>query len=312
MSSGKKILSIFFLLLLLAAIPVTSYLVFRQQELRSRASPATTVLFDPLSTQTSPLTKAIGETFSLNIVIDTGSNFISGAELHIKYDTAKLTGISIVKPTGAFLPITLKDGTISNGLAFIALGTNKLPDGSTGQGTLATITFRATASTDGAAIPIQFTDETAVAAITEGGSNVLVTKPPPPTFVKINTVGPTNTPTPTAIVLMCIPSDCSGVCASGATCRQNSSSATKSCSCQFPTTPTPTPTKAAGGITLTPTPTKTGNVGIGKTSPTSTPIAVISPTVAKIPKTGATEVTTMLTAGGIILFVLGASLLLIF
>lgn len=280
MSSGKKILSIFFLLLLLAAIPVTTYLVFRQQELRSRATPATTLAFDPPS-----IDKTVGDTFTINVTINTGTNSVTGAELHIQYDTSKLKAVNIRAADNAFLPITLVDGTVGNGLALITLGSQPtLPK--TGTGVLATVTFQALAPTAGAKTLISFTGETRVAGLTGGtieASNVLATQPAPASVG----ISAQTTPTPTP-----------------------SSTPTPSAA----RSPTPSPTRGAGGG-ATPTPTKVGgNIGIGSSKPTGTPtiIAKATPTTAKIPVTGATDATTILTVGGVVLFGLGVALFFVF
>lgn len=228
--------------------------------------------------------KTVGDTFTYTIKIDTGANSISGTELHIQYDQTKLQGVDIdIAPT-PFLPNVLVPGTIQNGFAFITLGSAPA-DPKKGQGTLATVTFRALSSTGGAPTSIRFTTDTRVAGINEA-TNVLANQPAP-AFVTVNPVtspapSPTRTPTPTPA-----PSS------------------------------TPTPTKAGGvggggGGVLTPTPTK--NIGIGKTGPTATPTSVAKggPTAAPIPVTAEVGPTTILTLSGAALFLFGAVLLLLF
>ena len=280
LSSGKKRFVLVLLFFLLATIPVSVYLALRGQETRGSAAPATTLAFDPASTQSSPMGKTVGDTFTLTIKIDTGVNSISGTELHIQYDQTKLTGVDIDIAATPFLPSVLVPGTIQNGFAFITLGSSPT-DPKKGQGTLATITFRALASTGGAPTSIRFTTDTRVAGINEA-TNVLANQPAP-AFVTVNPVtspapSPTRTPTPT--------------------------------SAPAPTS-TPTPTKAGGGTTPTKTPTPTGNIGIGKTNPTATPI-VKEPTAPPIPVTADVGPTTILTLSGVALFLFGAALLLLF
>lgn len=254
------------------AIPATVALVLRQQELRGRAAPATTLAFEPTS-----VSKNVGETFTLTITINTGSNSVSGAELHIQYDSSKLTAISIDIASSPFLPRVLVDGSVSSGFAFITLGSNP-SEPKRGTGTLATITFRAAAQTGGAPTLVRFTTETRVAGTGEAG-DVLASQPAPAS-VTINVPSPTATPTPTP-------------------------SPTPATSTQ---TPTPTPRGGVGGVT---TPTPRGNIGIGKTGPTVPPASVQKggPTIAPIPVTAEVGPTTILTLGGIALFLLGAVLL---
>lgn len=277
MSSGKKKLIALLLLLLAVAIPASVYLVLQQQEIRGRAEPATTLAFDP-----PELRKTVGETFTLNVNIDTGSNFVSGAELHIQYDTTKLTAIGIDIAGSPFLPRVLVQGSAQGGFAFITLGSQP-SDPKRGTGTLATVTFRATASTAGAPTFVRFTDDTAVAGTREAG-DVLASRPAAASVI----IGPATTPIPTSSP-----------------------------------TPTPTPTAGAGG----PTPTPRG-IGAALPTPTTTRIATSAavptaiptpftkgpitplPTTAAVPVTAEVGPTTVLTIGGVLLFVAGVVSLL--
>jgi len=85
--SGKRILLIGLVLVLLAAIPLTVYLVQQQQKTRISAVAKTTLSFDP-----SAKTVNVGETFSLAVKADPGANAnqISLVKFTINYDPAKL------------------------------------------------------------------------------------------------------------------------------------------------------------------------------------------------------------------------------
>lgn len=268
------------------AIPATFYLVLRQQEIRGRAAPATTLSFD----QTS-LSKNVGDVFTLAVQINTGTNTISGAELHIQYDSSKLVASSITMAADPFLPVLLNDGTISSGgFAFITLGSQPSQP-KTGTGTLATITFRATASTGGAPTLIRFTTDTKVAGTGEAG-NVLASQPAPAsvTIGVATTSTPTPSSTPTATPIK-TPTPTSGVGG---------------------TTPTPLPTSLPGS---SPTPTKA--IG-GVSSPSATPLPgekgglfTPQPTAAGIPVAAEITPTVMITVGGILLFIAGVASLLV-
>jgi hypothetical protein len=287
LSSGKKKLAIFSLLLLLVAIPATSYLVFRQQELRSNAVAATSLSFDPITTS-----KTVGEAFTLNVAINTATNSVSGAELHISYDTSKLQAVSIDSADPAFLPLVLVQGSVGGGFAFITLGSQPTTP-KQGSGNLATITFKAIQSTGGAPTLVKFTTDTRVAGTGEIG-NVLATQPQS-AQITINDIAPTGvaTPTPTSIP-----------------------------------TGVPTPTHAAGtggggGGVATPTPTPTRNVGIGVTTAFATPtlqvgigVASSTPVLVKttanpIPVTADIAPTAILTGVGAMLFIAGIAAMLI-
>ena len=283
MSSGKKKLAIFFLIVTLLAIPATSYLVFREQELLGRAAPATVLSFDPPETS-----KTVGDTFTLNVNIDTGSNSITGAELHIQYDQQKLQGISIANASPPFLPVVAVDGSTGSGFAFINLSQPTQPK--KGAGRLATITFKAIGATGGGATFVKFTGDSRVAGIGEIG-NVLVSAPAD-AAITINAPAQAATPTP-------VPS---------------------------PTvTPSPTPTGVASQTSPTPT-VRAGNIGIGTTSPAraATPVViatvapgqkgglpVVQPTTPSIPVTADIGPTTVLAIGGALLFVAGLTFLLV-
>lgn len=273
MSSGKKRSAIIVLLFLLLAIPASLYLVFRQQELRGRAAPATTLVFDPQS-----VSKSVGESFTLTVNINTGGNSVSGAELHVQYETSKLEAVGIDIASEPFLPVVLVNGTVNSGFAFISLGSQPNTP-KTGTGKLATITFRALASTGGGPTLVRFTTDTKVAGTGEIG-NVLASQPPPAS-ITIGVVGPTATPTPTPTIA--------------------------------PTsTPIPTPTPrtgggGGGGVILTPTPTATPSATPTAT-PTPTKVVVITPPppAPTIPVTADLTPTAVLTVSGLVLFFIGA------
>ncbi|MBI2036471.1 hypothetical protein HYT17_02485 [Candidatus Microgenomates bacterium] len=261
------------MLFLLLAIPASLYLVFRQQELRGRAAPATTLAFDPQS-----VSKSVGESFTLTVNINTGGNSVSGAELHVQYEAGKLEAIGIDIASEPFLPVVLVNGTVNSGFAFITLGSQpNLPK--TGTGKLATVTFRALASTGGGPTLVRFTTDTKVAGTGEVG-NVLASQPAPAS-VTIGVPGPTATPTPT-------PSP-------------------------TPTaapTPTPTPRSGGGGggiIIVTPTPTPKPTATLSAT-PTPAQVIVITPPppAPVIPVTADITPTAVLTVSGLVLFFIGA------
>lgn len=195
MTGGKAKWTAFLLLLLLLAIPVTVYVTMQQQETRSRAVPATTLSLSPTS-----LTKTVGDEVILNVSIDTGTNTVAAAEIYLQYDPAKLTALRIEKPTNPFLPVILGQGTIQNGVASIALG-SELTTPKKGVGTLATITFRALAATGTRATEVRFANNTLVGGIGEQ-TNVAATMNPASITIATPTTSsaslPTEVPTPLA------------------------------------------------------------------------------------------------------------------
>lgn len=167
--SAKKIILAIIAIIVLLAIPITVFLLMRSQDIRQRAAPATTLDFSPSTIATTE-----GEEFTVDVIVTTGGNQITGADLKVIFDPDKLEAQSIQK--GTFLPNILVAGSVSPGVASITLGAPSTTPGN-GTGTLATLTFKALASTSGP-ISLRFSQpETQVIGIGETG-NVLVSASP--------------------------------------------------------------------------------------------------------------------------------------
>lgn len=205
----KKIIGLLIFLFLLVAIPVSVFVVRQQQELRKKAAPATTLSISPASLSKSPQ-----ETFSINVLIDTGENTVSAADLVITFDSSKLQAQSIM--AGDFLTTVLVGGSVTESSASITLGS---PPATPKQGTgiLATVAFKVI-GTSGSS-QIGFGSGTQVAGVGEQG-NVLVGTTPGNIMI-IAEGEPTPTPTPT------LPPDVTPT--------------------PSPTSPPPTPTPGTGG-----------------------------------------------------------------
>jgi hypothetical protein len=187
-----------FLLLsiVLIAIPATVFLVNQQQELRKKAAPATTLAFSPAT-----VNKKVGETFSLEVTIDTGANQVVAAELHIVYDPEKLEALTITN--GSLLPNILTSGQIERGAASITVGATSATKPISVAGAIAVVRFKTLEKTD-APVSVRLAQNTFVGSIGEGATNVLVgTTPANITITQdglaiIPTAIPTLTPQPTA------------------------------------------------------------------------------------------------------------------
>lgn len=86
----KNIISLLLLLLLLIAMGGGVYLVRRQQTLSIRAAPATTIYFEPSVALAKP-----EETVNLDILLDTGENYLATLRLDITYDFTVLQPLSL-------------------------------------------------------------------------------------------------------------------------------------------------------------------------------------------------------------------------
>lgn len=173
--SWKNILlggSLLFLFFLLFALFLTSSQIQKteeRQEIRTRAAAATILSFSPAS-----LTIAPNQTFTLNILINTGTNRVTAAEIQVTFDNTKLQAQSI--SPGSFLTTVLLPGTIdqARGKASITLGSGTTPQ--QGSSTLVTLTFKATNPTGNSPTNIVL-NGSQVAAIGEPGNVITQLSP---------------------------------------------------------------------------------------------------------------------------------------
>lgn len=182
----KAVIAIILLVLSAVALPVALYLVQQQQQLKSKAAPATTLRFSP-----SPATASIGQPVTIDLLMDTGVNQVTAAELSIGFDTAFFQGTPAIVG-GSALPVVLVQGQVSGATATITVGANA---GSPAQGTslqIARLTF--IPGKEGSS-QITFGPATRIAGIAEG-SNVLSGSPPPGTITVSAGTTPTATPVP--------------------------------------------------------------------------------------------------------------------
>lgn len=189
----KKLAVIVVGILLLAAIPLTVFLVGQRQELRKKAAPATTLSLAPAT-----VTKKVGETFTLDVQLDTGENQVVAAELHIVYDPAKLEAQTIAN--GPLFPRILASGTVDRGTASITVGAEGSAKPVTGGGIAASVRFKALDKTD-APVSVRFAANTFVGSLGEGATNVLVGTRPATVTITADTVSqpaPSQPATPSA------------------------------------------------------------------------------------------------------------------
>ena len=161
----KKIVFFIILIIILFAVPITVYLVGQQQDLRSRAAPATVLALNP-----STMNKTKGDTFSFDVQIDTGGNNVVMAELHLTYDATKLEAMSITN--GPFAPKIAASGVVGGGTASITVRAESTTQPIKGTGTIAVIRFKAIESTS-TPTQIKFDTTTYVSGLGETNPNVL-------------------------------------------------------------------------------------------------------------------------------------------
>ncbi len=162
----KRIVFIIVGLLILLAIPLTVYVVSQRQEIRQRAAPATTLALLPASG-----TVNAGDTFALEVKIDTAGNQVVAAEIRLAFDPNFLQAQSITN--GALFPNILSSGVVDSGTASISVGATNSTQPVTGTGTAAVVRFKALAPTS-TPTSVRFASTTFVGGLGESNTNVLV------------------------------------------------------------------------------------------------------------------------------------------
>lgn len=184
----KRIVLIIVFISILIGIPVTVFLVSKNQEIRQRAAPATTLTLTP-----SSATKQVGDEFVLDVSMNTATNQVVAVQVSLSFDPTKLEAEWI--HNGTMFPNIISSGVIGNGSASIALGAANTTTPITGTGVAASVKFKALAATT-APISVKFSADTFVGALGEGSTNVL-TSTVPSTITITTGTAPTLTPTPT-------------------------------------------------------------------------------------------------------------------
>lgn len=156
--------------------------------MRKKAAPATTLTVMPATSA-----KKVGDTFSIEITIDTGENQVVAAELHLSYDPTKLEAQTITN--GPLFPNILASGTIGAGETSVTVGAQDAKQPVKGIGAVAVVRFKAIAKTD-SPTAVKLSPNTFVGGLGEGAANVLVGTTP--ATVTISEVQPQTTPSPPA------------------------------------------------------------------------------------------------------------------
>lgn len=202
--NAKKFFLIGFVLLLLVGIPVSVYFVQQQQELRSRAEKATNLSFNPDSSVSGPITKNVGDTIPLDVMIDPGTNLVSFVKLEIQYDPDKLEAASenAFQANNAIFPTILGGPVYTPGKIVVSMSVGTDPTKAVQTKVrAATITLRAIANT-GPDTPtlVTYSVNTLVTSLgpdDQASENVLAGTNPA-TIIITESEGPTpSVPTPT-------------------------------------------------------------------------------------------------------------------
>jgi hypothetical protein len=236
--NSKKLFLIGFVVVLLVGIPLTVFLLQKQQETRSRAEKSTNISFTPDSSESAPIQKNIGDAVALDIMADPGKNLVSYVKLEIQYDPDKLATASsnAFQANTAVFPQVMEGPIYSAGKISVTLAIGPDPTKAIQiKSKAATVTFKALANTGGTPTRVTYGSNTQVlsigsgdqasedvlssatpATIVIGGSSSLSGSPEPipsptsePTLeplpsaeatpTSIPTVAPTTVPSPTTV-----------------------------------------------------------------------------------------------------------------
>jgi len=193
--SGKKLILLGFIVVLLVAIPLTVYLVQQQQKTRSSAAPSTV-----LSLETSPQTVAVGENVNLDIMVNPGQNFVSWVKFTISYDPTKLSVAQDGFAVNTNAVTTFEEPSYGPSTISVAVATGgdqtRVIQSTT---RIATITFTALAPTETAPTQVTFGSDTEVlsSAPTDTAKENVLSTTNPASITITGEASPSATPSPT-------------------------------------------------------------------------------------------------------------------
>lgn len=172
---------------LIIMLPVILFVSQKPQTITGMAEGATTLTFSPITSESFPMGKKVGEEFSLDVMVNPGKNVISVVKLDIKYDPHKMkfsANNPITVNSLAFAQI-LKGPFYSRGNFQIVLSIG--PDQTKALTTeTKVLTLNFTALSSASITQVYFgkdTEALTVSSSGEGGENVLSTTVP--SYIKI-------------------------------------------------------------------------------------------------------------------------------
>jgi hypothetical protein len=202
----KKYFLIGFIIVLLIGIPLTIYLIQKQQEVRSRAEKSTNITFTPDSSATAPLQHNVGDLIPLDILVNPGTNLVSYVKIEIQYDPDKLatSGASTFKANTVAFPGVFEGPIYTPGKIALTLSVGPDPTKAIQQLTKAgTLTLKAIANTPaGNPTLVTYGSNTQVLSIgsnDQASENVLSSATPATIAIGGSAIVPTSEETPQPI-----------------------------------------------------------------------------------------------------------------
>lgn len=199
--TGKNILILGFIIILLIAIPVTVYILQQRQQTETQAVASTTLCFTKTTdniclTDTNKPSLKVGDTITLNVLMKPGTNNVIASTLNIGFDQTKIAtdGSGLVRSRDAFPSLIegpiYTDGnisiTMSVGIDLTMVVKTDIK--------IASVTFKALSPTDSQGTQVNFTNQTNVTStVSDPETNVLSTSTP--AFLLITAAGATPTVT---------------------------------------------------------------------------------------------------------------------
>lgn len=207
----KKILLIALVIITLIGLPLTVFISQQKQKPKTHASGATTIYFQPNSNAASPISKLVGNTIPLDVMLDPGTNAVSFVKLHLHFDQTKVQGAtsnpfsinSTVFPTIMEGPVN----SLASGDIYISLSVGSDPTKAirTTPVRVGTLNLKAGQPTGGETTIVSFGSDSAaysVASTDQSAQDILASALP--AYLSIDevptltpTLTPTDTPTPT-------------------------------------------------------------------------------------------------------------------
>jgi LPXTG-motif cell wall-anchored protein len=140
------------------------------------AAPKAVYAAASLSLSPAAATKSIGDTFNVDVVLDTGGDAVSGATAIINYDAAKLQVVNNQLLQGTIFNQSPLTNTVNTTTGQIQYDSGSLGATYTGHGTMATIQFK-TIAAGTATVSFVFdanaTADTSLVAAASGPTNLL-------------------------------------------------------------------------------------------------------------------------------------------
>lgn len=207
--TGRRILLLGFIVVLLIAIPITVFLVKQQQQTQSSAVAATTLSFFP----TTP-SAGVGEIANLDIFVDpSSSNAVNFIKVVLTYDSTKVATVEAglrvnswtLSSGTTFTPVLEAGPTYAPNSVSFSINTGASPQNLIQSRTkIATVSFKAIAPTEeGIPTQIIFANQSQVLSAGDSVVNVLSSSAPALLTISLAsatgtpTLTPTRTPTPT-------------------------------------------------------------------------------------------------------------------